>query len=80
MEKGLNEELVRMEKEIKELPKKAQWAIYWIVENFDFVIEVCKESNMIILCLLFYVLQKRIKMETLKDLIIKALENNRVKL
>ena len=46
MEKDLNEKLVKIEKEIKELPKKAQWAIYWIVENFDFVIEVCKESNM----------------------------------
>ena len=46
MEKDLNEELVRGEKEMKEQPEKAQRVICWLVENFDFVIEMCKESDM----------------------------------
>ena len=46
MEKDLNEALVRIENEMKKLPEKAQWAIYWVVKNFNPVIEMCKESHM----------------------------------
>lgn len=46
MEKDLNERLAKIEKEIEELPEKAQWAIHWIVKNFDFVDEMCKEADM----------------------------------
>lgn len=46
MEKNLKEKLIKIEKEMKELPTKAQCAVYWIIENFDFVIEICKESDM----------------------------------
>ena len=33
MEKDLNEALVRIENEMKKLPEKAQWAIYWVVKT-----------------------------------------------
>ncbi|MCI8590674.1 MAG: hypothetical protein HFE77_08230 [Clostridiales bacterium] len=46
MEKNEYEELVRLEKEIEKLPERAQQAIYWIVDNIDFVIDMCKESEM----------------------------------
>lgn len=46
MKKDLDEELVRLEMKIKRLPVKAQQAIYWIVENFDFAVRICKDSDM----------------------------------
>lgn len=46
MEKDLNEKLSKIEEEIKELPEKAQRAIYWIIKNFDFVEEMCQDSDM----------------------------------
>lgn len=47
MEKYSKEELIRqMENEIKKLPEKAQNAIYWMMENFEIVMEMCKESDM----------------------------------
>ncbi len=46
MKKDLNEELVMLEMKIKKLSGKAQQAIYWIVENFDFAVRICKDSNM----------------------------------
>lgn len=46
LKQDLNEEAVRIENEVKKLPEKAQRAIYWVVENFNLVIEMCKESEM----------------------------------
>lgn len=48
MDKDLNERLVDVdiEKEIKVLPERAQRAIYRIIENLDFVVAMCKETEM----------------------------------
>ena len=46
MGKDANERLTKIEKEIKELPEKAQQAIRWIIKNFDFVEKICKNSDM----------------------------------
>lgn len=46
MEKDKNEQLAKLEKELNELPEKAQSAIYWMIKNFDSVIELCKNSEM----------------------------------
>lgn len=45
MEKEFHE-WAEFEKEMKKLPEKAQQAIYWVVKNFDFVMELCKKSDM----------------------------------
>ena len=46
MEKDFNEKRVEIEKEIKKLPEKAQRALCWIVENFDFVEKMAEKSDM----------------------------------
>lgn len=46
MEKELNEKLVGIENEIKELPERAQRVICWIVKNLNLVTEMCKEEYM----------------------------------
>lgn len=46
MEKNRNEELAKLEKELKELPEKMQRAICWVIENFDFAAEMCREPNL----------------------------------
>ncbi|MCI8332812.1 MAG: hypothetical protein HFE78_08315 [Clostridiales bacterium] len=46
MEKNENEELARLEEEIKNLPGRAQQAICWIIENIEFVMDMCKECDM----------------------------------
>ncbi|MCI8589173.1 MAG: hypothetical protein HFE77_00425 [Clostridiales bacterium] len=45
MEKNENEELIKLEKEIKNMPEGAQRAICWIIDNLDFVIDMCKDSD-----------------------------------
>lgn len=44
MKKSSNNEL--FEKELEGLPPKAQQAICWIAENFDAVLQLCKEPDM----------------------------------
>ena len=46
MEIDRKEALDRIEKEIKELPEKAQRAIYWVVKNYGLVTKICKEPEM----------------------------------
>lgn len=46
MEKDLNEERARIENEIKKLPEKAQYAIRWVVKNFNLVAEMCRKWEM----------------------------------
>ncbi|WP_027630696.1 hypothetical protein [Ruminiclostridium cellobioparum] len=46
MENSKNEYLVKIEEAIKELPNKAQNAIYWIITHFEFVEEMCKNPEM----------------------------------
>lgn len=41
-----NEEWNRAIEEFENLPEKAQRAIYWVIKNWDFVVEMCKESDM----------------------------------
>lgn len=46
MENELDEKWNRVKEELENLPEKARRAIYWVIKNWDFVIEICKESNM----------------------------------
>ncbi len=46
MERDFNEKWVEIEKEFQRLPEKAQRAIYWIVEHFDFVEKMAEKSDM----------------------------------
>ena len=46
MKKDMDDEMAQMVESIKKLPEKAQRAFYWIVTNFDFVKEMCKNSKM----------------------------------
>ncbi len=46
MEDNRKEQIARIEKAVKELPQKAQRAIFWIIEHYDFVEEMCKNSKM----------------------------------
>ena len=46
MEKDLDENRIKIEEELKKLPEKAQRAICWTIENLDFVVDMCRESEM----------------------------------
>ncbi len=52
MEKDVNDvneikqKIAELQKEVQKLPPKAQDAIYWVIENFDLVEEMCKDSHM----------------------------------
>lgn len=46
MEKNKDERLAKIEEAIKELPEKAQQAMYGLIAHWDFVIEMCKNPEM----------------------------------
>ncbi len=46
MEKNNDEMLGKIEEAIKELPEKAQQAIYWTIAHLDLVKEMCKNPKM----------------------------------
>lgn len=46
MEKNKAEGLAKIEAVIKELPEKAQQAIYWTIAHWDFVEEMCKNPEL----------------------------------
>ena len=46
MEKNLDENRAKVAEELKKLPEKAQRAICWAMENLDFVVDMCRESEM----------------------------------
>ena len=46
MERDFNEKWIEIENEFQKLPEKAQRAIYWIVEHFDFVEKMAEKSDM----------------------------------
>ncbi len=49
MEKNTDERLEKIEEAIKvirELPEQAQQAIYWTIEHWDFVEQMCKNPGM----------------------------------
>ena len=46
MEKNLDENRAKVAEELKKLPEKAQRAICWAIENLDFVVDMCRESEM----------------------------------
>ena len=46
MEKISEENRIKIEENLKKLPEKAQRAFCWAIENRDFVIEMCRESDM----------------------------------
>lgn len=45
-EKNMDDEMTQIVETIKELPEEAQRAVYWIITHFDFVKEICKNSEM----------------------------------
>ena len=45
MEKNLDENRAKVAEELKKLPEKAQRAICWAIENLDFVVDMCRESE-----------------------------------
>lgn len=46
MEKDMDGRLKKIEETIKELPEKAQKAIYWTIAHWNFVEELCKNPGM----------------------------------
>lgn len=46
MKRDFNEKWIEIENEFQKLPKRAQRAIYWIVEHFDFVENMAEKSDM----------------------------------
>ncbi len=46
MENNKEEYLAKIEEAIKKLPEKAQAAICWIINHYDFVEEMCKNPEM----------------------------------
>ena len=41
-----NKDLLSLEEEIKQLPEKFQRALCWLIDNFDFAEEICKNPVM----------------------------------
>ena len=46
MKNSEKKQLEKLQKEINKLPIKAQQTICWLIDNFDFVQEICKDSEM----------------------------------
>lgn len=46
MEKNKDERSAKIEEAIKELPEKAQQAMYGIIAHWDLVVEMCKNPEM----------------------------------
>jgi len=46
LKKSEKQHLEKLQEEINKLPIRAQQTICWLIDNFDFVQEICKDSEM----------------------------------